>query len=240
MTRRYQSRPSTMYETVRLTQAAPSKPCVIHYLNVYRFEMPREHSKRAALTGGIASGKSTVSRMFQELGAYVIDADIVARQVVEPGRTAWQEIVEHFGTDILLDDRQIDRKKLGSIIFRQPGERQILNHLTHPRVIERIDCQVQEIHHHEPDRLILVDVPLLIEASMHSSFAIVIVVYVYKEVQLTRLMQRDNISAQEAQTRIRAQMPLAEKVTYATHIIRNESTLVQTRNQVAAIYREIS
>ena len=97
------------------------------------------------LTGGIASGKSTVSQIFQELGAYVIDADLVARQVVEPERPAWKEIVAHFGQDILLDNGQINRKKLGMLVFNQPEERRILEHIIHPQVIKDINRQEQLI-----------------------------------------------------------------------------------------------
>jgi dephospho-CoA kinase len=178
--------------------------------------------------------------MFQELGAYLIDADIVARQVVEPGQPAWEEIVEHFGPHILLDNKQIDRKKLGSIIFHQPEERRILNQIIHPRVIEDIDRQIQDICNTQPDRVILIDVPLLIEASMQNTYAKIIVVYVSENVQLTRLMDRDNISEQEAWKKIRAQMLLSEKVKYATHVIRNDETLDKTKKQVIKVYQEIS
>ncbi len=198
------------------------------------------HLKTAALTGGIASGKSMVSQMFQQLGAHVIDADIVARQVVEPGQPAWKEIIEHFGQNILLGNQQIHRKKLGAIIFNHPEERHILNRMTHPRVIEQIEREIQEIRSVQPDRLILVDVPLLIEASMQNEYATIIVVYVSEDMQLVRLMKRDNISEQEAHTRIQTQIPLSGKVRYATHIIHNDRSLENTRRQVMTVYHEIS
>lgn len=202
--------------------------------------MSETHLKTAALTGGIASGKSTVSRIFQELGVYVIDADLIARQVVEPGQSAWKEIVERFGQDILLGNKQIDRKKLGAIIFHQPEERRVLNQITHPKVIEHIDREIQAIHTAQADRLILVDVPLLIEASMQNDYATIIVVYVPEDIQLARLIKRDNISKQEALAKIRAQMPLSEKVKYATHLIKNDKSLDNTREQVIAVYQAIS
>ena len=199
----------------------------------------KQHGKIAALTGGIASGKSTVSKMFQELGTHVIDADIVARQIVEPGQPAWRDIVEYFGKEILQEDRHINRGKLGAIIFNNPEEREQLNRMTHPRVIEQIDRQIQEIHQSQPHRLILVDVPLLIEASMHQEYPIVILVYVPENVQLIRLMERDNISVEEALTKIHSQMPLAGKQKYATHIVSNDETVDKTREQVIAVYREL-
>jgi dephospho-CoA kinase len=198
-----------------------------------------KHKKTAALTGGIASGKSTVSRMFQELGAYIIDADHVARQVVEPEQQAWQAIVTHFGQEILLDDGHIDRKKLGAIVFNQPEERRILERIIHPRVIEEINHQEQRIRKTDPERVVLVDVPLLIEASMHTDYATVIVVSVSEEIQLKRLMDRDHISENVARQRIAAQIPLSEKITYATHIINTDDTIERTQQQVQAIYQQM-
>lgn len=170
----------------------------------------------------------------------MIDADIVARQVVEPEKPAWKEIVDHFGTDILLENKQIHRKKLGAIVFSQLEERKILNQIVHPRVIEAIDVEEQQFHQHNNHILIVVDVPLLIEASMHESYPHVILVYVEEATQRQRLMNRDKISEQEALKRIRSQMPLSEKITYATHVIRNDETLEQTRAQVVTVYRQLS
>ncbi len=190
--------------------------------------------KTAALTGGIATGKSTVSRMFQELGAYLIDADLVARQVVEPGQPAYHEIVAHFGRKIILEDGQLDRKALGAIIFQHPEERERLNQMTHPRVIAAIDDEEARIHADEPERLILVDVPLLIETGMYRSYPAMIVVYAPEIVQLQRLMERDRLSAEDARRRIAAQMPIDDKLCYATHVIRNidnrEETFAQVKN----------
>ncbi|GAK61209.1 dephospho-CoA kinase [Candidatus Vecturithrix granuli] len=201
--------------------------------------MQRKQRHIAALTGGIASGKSTVARIFVESGAYLIDADIAARKVVEPGQPAWQEIVEYFGREILLEDRQLDRKKLGSIIFHHPQERSTLNRIIHPRVIEKIDREIQDMQETQTHQVIVVDVPLLIEAAMHTTYSTVIVVYVPEEVQLLRLMERDHLSLSEAQTRIDTQMPLSEKVKYATHVIHNDESLDKTREQVIAVYQHL-
>ncbi len=181
-----------------------------------------------------------MSRMFQELGALLIDADQVARQVVEPGTAAWQEVVEHFGSKILLPNHHINRQKLGALIFHQTEEREILNRIVHPRVIQEIDRQKQELFHQNPDRFILVDVPLLIEATMHTAYEFVILIYTPEAVQLERLKARDNISEQDALARIRSQMPLEEKRRYATHIIDNACSLEQTHEQVVTVYQEIS
>ena len=195
-----------------------------------------KHPKTAALTGGIASGKSTVARMFQTLGAAVLDADVVARQVVAPEQPAWREIVAHFGEEILLPDGQLDRKKLGAQVFQQPAERRILEQIIHPRVIAELDRQESLLRQTEPGRVILVDVPLLIEAGMHAAYSNVIVVYVPAATQLHRLMRRDQLIIESARQRMAAQMPLAEKCAYATQIINNDETLERTQAQVQAIY----
>lgn len=196
--------------------------------------------KTAALTGGIATGKSTVSRMFQECGAHLIDADLVARQVVEPGQPAYQEIVEYFGTEILLEDGQLDRKALGAIIFQHPEERERLNQMTHPRVIAAIDDEEARIHANEPDRLILVDVPLLIETGMYRSYPAVIVVYAPEMVQVQRLMERDRLPEEDARRRIAAQMPIDDKLRYAAHVIRNIGRQDETFAQVKTVFEQLN
>ena len=195
-----------------------------------------KHPRTAALTGGIASGKSTVAAMFRQLGAQVIDADVVARQVVGPGCQAWQEIVEYFGKDILLENNQINREQLAALVFASPEKRRILEQFIHPRVIAEIERQEIQIRTVEPAQVIIVDVPLLIEAGMHTNYATVLVVYVSESTQMQRLMMRDGLSEEEARQRIAAQMPLSEKRMYATYVITNEDTLEQTRRQVVDMY----
>ena len=195
--------------------------------------------KTAALTGGIATGKSTVSRMFKELGAHLIDADLVARQVVEPGQPAYQEIVAHFGQAILLENGQLDRKALGAIIFQHPEERERLNQMTHPRVIAAIDAEEARIHANESERLILVDVPLLIETGMYRSYPAVILVYAPENMQLQRLMERDRLSAEDARRRIAAQIPIDDKLRYATHVIRNAGRQDETLAQVKMVFKQL-
>ena len=202
-------------------------------------EINVSHPNTAALTGGIASGKSLVSRMFQELGAYLIDADIVARQVVEPEKPAWKEIIESFGEEILLEGGALDRKRLGDIIFKDREKRQILNDIVHPRVIEEINERERGCHENQPERLVLADVPLLIETGMHRAYSTIILVYLPEAVQLRRLMVRDQLSRQDALVRIRSQMPLSEKLAYATHIIHNEKSIEDTRRQVHELSPEL-
>ncbi|WP_200761018.1 dephospho-CoA kinase [Effusibacillus dendaii] len=194
----------------------------------------------AGLTGGIASGKSTVSKMFRELGAPIVDADIIARLVVEPDRPAWQGIVEEFGTEILLSDRTIDRTKLGSIIFADASRRDKLNRIVHPRVREEAARQVEQFLREDPKRPILQDVPLLIETGLYKQMDKVIVVYVNEETQLQRLMQRDGSTKAEAMQRIRAQMPIEEKKKFADFLIDNSGSLEGTRQQVEQIWEELN
>jgi dephospho-CoA kinase len=195
--------------------------------------------KAVGLTGGIASGKSTVSHIFRSLGAQVIDADILARQVVEPGKPAWQEIVHSFGKDILLPDGQIDRKKLGAIVFQDPVKREVLNQIVHPRVFEEKNRIYQDLRRKYPEALIIVDAALLIEAGSYKRLSKLIVVYVDEQTQLRRLMLRDGISAEEAWLRIRSQMPLSEKVKYADYVIDNRGSLEETRRQVEEVYKKL-
>ncbi len=201
--------------------------------------MTVEDFKVVGLTGGIASGKSTVSHIFRSLGAQVIDADILARQVVEPGKPAWQEIVNFFGREILLPDGSIDRKKLGAIVFQDPAKREVLNRIVHPRVFEEEKRLYQDLRRQYPEALIIVDAALLIESGSYKRFHKLIVVYVDEQTQLHRLMLRDGISAEEAWVRIRSQMPLSEKVKYANYIIDNRGSLEETRRQVEEVYKKL-
>lgn len=201
--------------------------------------MARQDPKHIGLTGGIASGKSTVSSLFRSLGAHVIDADILSRQVVEPGKVAWKEIVDYFGTGILLSDGTLDRKKLGSIVFQDLPKREVLNHIVHPRVLEEEARLYQDLRFKYPNALIITDAALLIEAGSYKRLSKLIVIYVDEQTQLQRLMLRDGISAEEAWSRIRSQMPLSEKVKYADYIIDNRGSLEETRQQVEVLYREM-
>ncbi|TDA68893.1 MAG: dephospho-CoA kinase [Clostridia bacterium] len=190
------------------------------------------------LTGGIATGKSTVSGILRQRGARIIDADHLAREVVEPGQPAWEKIVAHFGPDILLPDKTIDRKRLGKIVFADAEARLALNNFTHPAVISRTQ-EILDGWRDEPGVLAVVDAPLLLEAGMESLVEEVWVVATDAKTQIRRLMQRDNLTPEEAQQRLAAQMPLAEKIRRATRVIDNNGTRDATRRQVEAYLQHI-
>ncbi|MFS0561046.1 dephospho-CoA kinase [Terribacillus sp. 179-K 1B1 HS] len=182
------------------------------------------------LTGGIASGKSTVSELFREYDIPVIDADVVAREVVEPGEPALAAIVEAFGAEILLPDGTLDRPKLGSIIFPDPGKRETLNGIVHPVVRERMTAERDRLKPLHP--AVVLDIPLLFEGNQLHLVDKVVVVSVDFEVQLERLMHRNNLTEQEALDRIASQMPLADKVARADAIIDNNGSKEDTKKQL--------
>ncbi|WP_027717383.1 dephospho-CoA kinase [Desulfovirgula thermocuniculi] len=190
------------------------------------------------LTGGIATGKSTVARMFGELGAHVIDFDALARQAVEPGKPAWQEIVDCFGAGILNPDRTINRQKLGRLVFDDPEKLQKLNQIVHPRVFA-MDRQVtEEIRQKDPRAIIVKEIPLLLEAGAARGVDKVVVVYASPEEQLKRLLSR-GLTSEEALKRMRAQAPLDQKVRLADYVIYNEGSMEETRRQVEEVYAEL-
>jgi len=193
----------------------------------------------AGLTGGIASGKSTVSRFFSEAGALIIDADKISREVVSKGTTGYDEILSFFGRTILLPDGEIDRKRLGEIIFNDPEKKAHLDSIVHPRVFERSAEMIAQIATHTPDAVVILDIPLLLEAGMGSDLAEVIVVYVPQITQLERLMKRDGIDKQSAMARIRSQIPIEEKRKRATVVIDNSHTLSDCRRQALAVFNRL-
>jgi len=196
--------------------------------------------KIVGLTGGIASGKSTVSAMLAELGAAVIDADRIAREVVRRGMPAHARIVDHFGKGILLPDGEIDRRALGDIVFHDAAEKAVLNAIVHPEVIAAYAREIAALERDRPDALVVMDVPLLLESRMHEGLAEVIVVYVPESLQRKRLMTRDDISAEDADARIGSQMPIEEKKRRATIVIDNTGDLSETRRQVTAVFRRLT
>jgi dephospho-CoA kinase len=186
------------------------------------------------LTGGIGSGKSMVAQMFAQLGAVVIDADQLAREVVEPGQPALQEIAATFGPDVLLPDGRLNRPKLAGVIFSDPAERAKLDAITHPRIRALLDEQVTA--RRSGPGVLIVDIPLLYENERTDSVERVIVVWVDPQTQLRRIRERDGLSAQAANQRIAAQMPLDAKRARADHVIDNSGSREDTQRQVEAIY----
>lgn len=191
------------------------------------------------LTGGISSGKSTVSKMLTGLGAMIIDLDLVAREVVEPEKPAWRQIVDYFGPGILLPDGSLNRGAIAQRIFQDPEARQALNSFTHPAVIERTAATLAEWRQRYPGRVAVVDGPLLLEAGMQYLVEEIWVVWVDIETQIQRVMTRDGIGREEAQRRIAAQMPLEEKLLWATRVIDNRGSLEDTYRQVEAYWNAL-
>lgn len=192
------------------------------------------------LTGGVASGKSTVAKMFKQCGAIVIDADGLAREVVQPGKPAWRDIVRHFGTSILNTDRTINRQALGSIVFSHPTQRRVLERLIHPRVAREQQRLTREATRNDPNAVVLYDVPLLFEAGIDKRVEKTIVVAADQSTQIARLKKRNGLTRAEALRRIHSQIPLAKKIRQADIVI--DGTLPRTvgRKQVRDVFKALS
>ena len=193
----------------------------------------------AGLTGSIATGKSTVSAILKDLGAFIVDADKIARDVVSPGMKAWEEIVRVFGKDVLQETGEIDRERLARIVFNDSVMRGKLEEIIHPEVMRVIDEEIRSIKSNSSDAVVILDVPLLIEVGMHKGMSEVIVVYCPEDMQIMRLMLRDNIGREEALTKVRAQMPIEEKRRLATLLIDNSASVEETRKQVGDAYARL-
>lgn len=191
------------------------------------------------LTGGIASGKSTVAAMFAELGAAVISADRIAREVVEPAEPALEEIRAAFGPEVFLPDGRLDRRRLGSIVFADPERRRALEAILHPRIRARMREQIEGAA--RDGRPVVAEIPLLFESPASQALVdVTVVVYVDREQQLQRLMTRDGLSRQEAEGRLAAQLPLDEKARRADYVIDNRHDLKRTREQVQRVWEELT
>jgi dephospho-CoA kinase len=190
------------------------------------------------LTGGIASGKSTVANLFTELGAYLIDWDVLAREVVRPHLKAWEEIVEYFGEEVLNEDSTLNRQKLGEVVFNDEKKRGRLNQMVHPRIFEEDIRKTQEIRNLNPDAVVIKDIPLLIEIQARQFVDKTLVVYASEETQLKRLMER-GLSLEEAEERIKAQLPLTEKVKFADFVVYNDGSLEEIKRQIEKIYASL-
>ncbi|MNR78964.1 Dephospho-CoA kinase [compost metagenome] len=194
--------------------------------------------KVIGLTGGIASGKTTVARMLEAHGGAIIDADIAAREVVAPGEPALAEIAEAFGPEVLGPDGGLNRPVLAGIIFRDEAARQKLNAIVHPRVRARMFAQLDALRRQpEPPRFAVLVVPLLLESGHDWAIDQVWVVSVPEEVQLERLMRRDQLASEAAQARIRAQMSLSEKLRHADRVIENNGHPSDVEKAVVALLR---
>jgi dephospho-CoA kinase len=194
--------------------------------------------KLIGLTGGIASGKSTVARILERLGAAVINADVLAREVVEPGTEAWKEIVQAFGNEVLQPDQTLDRQKLRALIFNQPEARKKLESIIHPRVRALAEERIRE-HGAAGYAVVVYEVPLLFEGNLHEWLRPVILVACDVDTQRQRLQQRDRLGAAEAQKHIAAQMSLEEKRRLADYVIENNGSLEDLEREVQAVLEKI-
>ncbi|MFA9558708.1 dephospho-CoA kinase [Evansella sp. AB-rgal1] len=189
---------------------------------------------RIGLTGGIASGKSTVSRLLLQRGYPIVDADVIAREVVLPGQDTYHAIIKEFGSSILHEDQTINRKKLGSIIFGNEIKRQKLNEIIHPAIRQAMKTKASEFEK-KGHAIVIMDIPLLLESKLTYMVEKILLVYVRKELQLVRLMDRDNFSKEEALQRIESQMSIEEKRKYADYIIDNQGSIEETERQLDEI-----
>ncbi len=191
------------------------------------------------LTGGIACGKSTVAEMFVRLGAYLIDLDKLAHEVQEPGAPACRKIIDYFGDDILGRDQKIDRNKVAAIVFNHPEKLKALNDIVHPCVHEEWQARLKNIAAGDARAIVLSDIPLLFEARMQSLFDLTIVVMIPPEEQIVRLMARNGMTQEEAQKRIKNQMPIGDKVGMADIVINNQSSIANTQKRVQEVWQEL-
>lgn len=189
------------------------------------------------LTGSIASGKSTVAKMLEEVGLPIVDADLVARIVVEPGTPTLEKISEVFGKEVLLENGELNREKLGEIIFHNPAKRVELNSIMHPAIRQEMLRQRDELTEAGEPHIVM-DIPLLFESHLQHFVEKILVVSVTEENQLTRLMERNHLSKEEALARIATQLPLSEKEKGADAVIYNNRDLENTRTQLLAILKE--
>ncbi|MEZ4484922.1 MAG: dephospho-CoA kinase [Syntrophotaleaceae bacterium] len=190
------------------------------------------------VTGGIASGKTAVAQIFKELGAVVVGADELAREVVRPGSSTLQKIVEYFGDRALLADGTLNRPLLAELIFNDPQARSALNRVTHPAIAALAEKRLRQAEQAGAS-LVIYDAPLLYEAGADRQVDKVLVVAVDEEVQLRRLMARDGVGREQALARIAAQMPLAEKIARADYVVDNSGSPRETRRQVSALLERL-
>ena len=191
------------------------------------------------LTGGVATGKSTVAKLFEQCGAIVIDADELARDVVKPGKPAWREIVSTFGKTVLNSDRTINRRALGAIVFNDRSKLRRLERIIHPRVEREQARLTRQAARNDPKAVVIYDVPLLFEAGVDKRVDKIIVVTADRKTQIARLKKRNSLSRAEAIRRIRSQMPLAKKIQRANHVLQGTLPRPSLRRQVGQLFQHL-
>ena len=196
--------------------------------------------RKVGLTGGIASGKSTVSGMFRDIGVPVIDADVIAREVVAPGSRALEAIVDAFGGEILTEEKSLNRARLGEIVFSDPAKKKVLERILHPEIIAEQDRRLRGLEQEGRTPVAVVDAAVMIESGSWKRFDSIVVVDCDESQQIGRLRRRNGMNEKEAIRRVNAQMPLSEKVKYADHVIDNRGSIDDTRKQVEALMELLS
>ncbi len=191
------------------------------------------------LTGGVATGKSTVARMFERCGAHIIDADLLARQVVEPGKPAWRAIVKAFGPQILNADRTLNRAALGEIVFRNKVKLRRLERLIHPPVARKQERLAKTFARTHPQAVIVYEVPLLFEAGVDRRVDRIVVVAANREIQIARLKRRNGFTRTEALRRIKSQLPIEQKAAAADYLLDGRTPRPRLAVQVKRLYREL-
>lgn len=192
-----------------------------------------------ALTGGIATGKSVAARVLEELGCYVHHADKIAHELMEPEKPSWKEIVDHFGEEILNNDKTINRSKLGSIVYSDKKERLFLNKIIHPLVFEKKKEIIKSLEKDGHYKIFVSEAALTIEAGLVQFFDKIVVVYCEKEIQIKRLMERDQISRDEALKKLKSQWDPDEKKKYADYTVDTSGTIQSTIEQAERVYRNL-
>lgn len=190
------------------------------------------------LTGGIASGKSTADSFFEQENIPIIDSDLIAHQIMEIGQPGYKAIVNYFGTTILCNDQTINRRKLGEIVFNDKNKLKKLNELTHPIIYQEIKLQMEQ-YRLEKKKLVIIDVPLLFESGFESLCDGILVISISPELQIKRLMKRNNFTKKEALARINNQMPLREKEKRATYVVANTGTINDLENKLSDLLQKI-
>jgi dephospho-CoA kinase len=191
------------------------------------------------LTGGIASGKTAVSKILREEGAYIIDADQIARELVQPDTPTWRELIRVFGKEILDKDGSIHRKKLAAIIFSDPEQRNLLNQIIQPRIKEEIDLRVKRIGQKDPEAIVVIDAALLVERGEHGEMDKLVVVTSTERQQIERLKEREGASEEEARKILASQMVLREKLKVADFVIQNEGCLEEMQRMAKEVFQEL-
>src|SRR4030043_1934527 len=191
------------------------------------------------LTGGVASGKTAVSQVLKREGADIIDADKIARELVQPDKPAWNELIRAFGKEILQEDGSIHRKKVADKVVADPEKRKLLNQILHPRIKEEMGRRAKEIGEKDPEAIVVIDAPLIIELGDHREMDKLIVVTSTQPQQIERLKDRDGTNPEEALRIVSSQMPLKEKLKFADYVIRNEGSMEETKKRAREVYQEL-